>query len=287
MRTTALILLLVANVAAQAQTVVYLPEGQTLESLNTNVIPVDPKHGIDQVDEAPVDGSASTPLPREMARRLRKYDIQELAGSRQALGPQLIDGWLPRPLLDLIVVNTQVYQRVSMFEGDLVVVQMKGAGGTILKKVLIPEEAMQSYRAGAAPEAVGKIRPDALPRPRDGRSGTLRIYLKDGVLERTFDPTATLPKAFHDTIFPLQDLIRAISEDRTVTNTIANYEPQVGDELVGEDRRVYRVTRIVPKSDVVELRCTTLPTVMFVSKQDLHQYFVGSRPTQKSELPRN
>lgn len=287
MRTTALILLLAANVAANAQTVVYLPEGQAIEATNINVLPGDPKHDISQVDEAPVDGSIATPLPEAQRRRLRKYDMQELTGSRQALGPQLIDGRLPRPLLDLIVVNTQVYQRISMFEGDLVVVQMTGAGGTILKKVLIPGDGMNAYRTAAAPEAVEKIRPEALPAPRDGRSATLRVYRDVGIVERTFDPTATLPKPFHDAILPLQDLLRAISEDRTVTNTVANYEPKVGDELVGEDRRVYRVTRIIPKSGVVELRCTTLPTVMFVSKQDLYQYFVGSRPTQKSELPRN
>jgi hypothetical protein len=282
MRTIALILLLAATSAVEAQTIVYLPEGQTAESIDTNVLPTDPKHDISQVDEAPVDGSIATPLPEAQSRRLRKYDMQELTGSRQALGPQLIDGRLPRPLIDLITVNTQVLQRVTLFEGDLIVVQLTGAGGTILKKVLIPRDAVDAYRKAASPEIVEKSRPESLPPPRDGRRGMLRVYLNDGIVERSFDPAATLPKAFHDAILPLQDLLRAISEDRTVTNTVANYEPQVGDELVGEDRRVYRVTRVIPKSGVVELRCTTLPTVMFISKQDLYQYFVGSKPAQKS-----
>jgi hypothetical protein len=286
MRRLALILLLAATAAVHAQTVVYLPDNPTLQPINSNVIPVDPKHGIEDVAEAPVDGSVATPLPQEMSRRLKKYDIQELTGSRQALGPQLINGRLPKPQLDLILVNSTILQRVSLFEGDLIVVQLTGAGGTILKKVLIPADAAKAYRAAASPDAIQKTIPDALPRPRDGRRGTLLVYTKDGIIERSFDPAGTLPKTFHDTILPLQDLMRAISEDRTVTNTVANYEPRVGDELVGEDRRVYRVTRVVPRSDVVELRCTTLPTVMFVSKQDLYHYFVGSKPTQKSELPR-
>ena len=59
-----------------------------------------------------------------------------------------------------------------------------------------------------------------------------------------------------------------------ITN-IAGYEPKLGDELVGDDNKIYRVERIIEDKQVVQLRCTTQPTVIFVAKRDLYNYFVG------------
>src|SRR5438067_3835846 len=102
--------------------------------------PADPPHDISQVDVAPINGAIAVPLPEAERKRLQKYEIPELAGSRQALGSQLIDGALPSPILDFIAVNANVEQRLSIFQGGLVVVSVTGAGGTIRQKVIIPKD---------------------------------------------------------------------------------------------------------------------------------------------------
>jgi hypothetical protein len=50
--------------------------------------------------------------------------------------------------------------------------------------------------------------------------------------------------------------------------------PQAGDELVGDDRNVYRVMRIVGE-DIVEMKCLTSPTTIYVKVSDLANYFIG------------
>ncbi len=234
-----------------------------------------PPHDISKVDPAPLGGAIAVPLPEKQQRQLRKYGLDELAGSRQAIGSQLIDGRLPRPLLDFSVHGGNIEQRLSIFERGLVVVRMTGAGGTIQKRVIIPEGAVTKYLEAAAPEKIEGLRQRELSDPAKNRFAFLRVY-RDGThfVERTFDPSAAQPKILHDAVLPIEDLLRAISEDRAVTNTIAGYEPQVGDELVGDDRRTWRVVRI-ESSGIVELHCTSQPTIMYVAKKDLYNYFVG------------
>src|SRR5438105_15901431 len=109
--------------------------------------PVDaPPHDITMVDPAPLGGAIAVPLPEAQRRKLKRYDLPELAGARQALGSQLIDGNLPKPLIELMAVESTVRQRISIFEGGLVVIDVSGAGGTIRKKVIIPDDALKSYR---------------------------------------------------------------------------------------------------------------------------------------------
>ena len=93
--------------------------------------------------------------------------------------------------------------------------------------------------------------------------------------ERAFDPATALPHLLNDEIAPLRDLLRAITEDRAVTNTIAGYMPKEGDQLVGDDRKVYRVVRVMNES-IVELRCLSQPTTMYVAVKDLYNYFIGT-----------
>src|SRR5438067_7313972 len=92
-------------------------------------VPSDPPHDITQVDPAPLGGAISVPLPERERKRLQKYEIPELVGSRQALGPQLIDGRLPHPIVDYINEQGPMHQRLSIFEGGLVVIDTHGAGG--------------------------------------------------------------------------------------------------------------------------------------------------------------
>jgi len=237
-------------------------------------------HDITQVDPAPIGGSISVPLPPSQQRRLKKYDMPELTGSHQAIGSQLIDGRLPRPLVDFVVHSSKVEQRLSLFEGGLVVVHMSGAGGTIRKKVVIPPETLKAYLNGIQPAALTHLQ---LKKPSPGRSAaSLRVYGDDGKpFIVAYDPISPLPKALHEGILPLEDLLRAISEDRSVTSTMAGYQPKVGDQLVGDDRKTYRVERVMDEGRVVELHCTSQPTIMYVAAKDLYNYFVGASGGQQ------
>jgi len=229
------------------------------------------------VDPAPLGGAISVPLPEAQRRKLKRYDLPELAGARQALGSQLIDGNLPKPLIELMAVESTVRQRISIFEGGLVVVDVSGAGGTIRKKVIIPDDALKSYRKSTTAEALRRIRQESLIAPASGRSATLRVYDEKGqALERSFDPAAMLPKGVNDQVAPLQDLLRAIYEDRGVTNTVANYTPKMGDELVDDSRRVWRVSRVM-NDKIVVLDCETDPNTIYVDVHDLYNYFIGKK----------
>jgi len=239
-----------------------------------------PPHDIKGVDTAPVDGAIATPLPERQRRQLRKYEIPELSGARQAIGSQLIEGNLPRPVLDYAVRTSAVDQRISFFDGGLVVIRLTGAGGTIHKRILIPDDALKTYLASTSIETLRSVGPYDLAEPTERRRAFLRLYDKDGTfVERVFDPAGRRPRAVQEQITPLEDLLRTLSEDRTVTSTVANYEPQVGDRLVADDRKVWRVARIIEETGIVELRCTTAPTIMYVAIKDLYNYFVG-RPAE-------
>jgi hypothetical protein len=238
-------------------------------------LPAFAQHDISQVEPAAPDAAAATPIP--MKRGFKKYDIPDLAGAQQALGSQLINGRLRKPLIDFISAEGAIHQRVSIFEGGLVVVNMTGAA-TIRKKLLIPEDALKSYVSAISAEALNGVDQQSLIPPDSNSRSVLRIYQTEGrFVERSFHPTRVLPKPLADQITPLRDLLRAVSEDRSVTSSVAGYEPKAGDELMADDRKLYRVTRVVDGADVVELKCLDAPTTIYVSKKDLHLYFVGRR----------
>jgi len=233
------------------------------------------QHDISKVEPAPADAAIATPGPK---KAMKKYDVPDLAGAQQALGSQLIDGRLPRPLIDYIARTGDVEQRVSLFEGGLVVINMTGASA-IRKKVLIPPDALQAYTKEISPEKLRAIDPRSLVLSDPARRGQLRVYGTDGkYVERVFDTGRVLPRELNDPVAPLRDLLRAISEDRDVTSSIAGYEPRPGDELVADDQKVYRVMRVAEPSGVVELKCLSAPTTIYIAKKDLNQYFVGAKP---------
>jgi hypothetical protein len=242
----------------------------------------EPTHDISMVDDAGADGAISTPLPVNEMKRLRKYDLPELAGSRQALGSQLVGGELPRPLVDYIATSGPIRQRLSIFEGGLVVVDLTGSVAPIRKKLLIPNDALQAYLKAVSPAKVLAFKKEHLNPPKNGHSARVRVYeSRDTYVDEEFNPLVTLPKIVMDVVAPLQDLMRAICEDRSVTNSVANYEPKEGDELVSDDRNVYRVVRVVKEQGVVQLRCLTQPTSMYVKISQLYNYFIG-KPSAKS-----
>jgi hypothetical protein len=239
-------------------------------------LPAWAQHDISQVEPATADSAIATPIPT--TRGWKKYDIPDLAGAEQAVGSQLIDGRLRKPVMDFITTEGTLEQRVSIFEGGLVVVNMTGAS-IIRKKLLIPEDALQSYVKMITADALRAVDEHSLVPPEANRRSLLRVYDGEGhFVERKFNPTRILPKAMNDQITPLRDLLRAISEDRSVTSSVANYEPKGGDELVADDQKVYRVVRVVEGAEpVVELKCLDAPTTMYVAKKDLHLYFVGRK----------
>jgi hypothetical protein len=248
------------------------PEVKVLEEAP----PPSPMHDISQVDAAPLGGSIAIPLPERERKKLSKYDIPELVGTRQAIGTQRIDGRLPKPLIDYSITTTSVYQRLSIFEGGLVVVEVRGTGGTIRKKVVIPSDALQSYTQAISPAVLDTVRETDLTRPLDTRHALLRAYdPKQNFVERQFDPMATMPRALSDQVVPMQDLLRAVYQDRTVTNSVSGYMPKAGDQLVGDDRKVYKVVRVVSEK-IVELRCLSQPTTIYVDVKDLYNYFIGT-----------
>src|SRR5262245_20645785 len=119
----------------------------------------DPPHDITGVDVAPLGGAIAVPLPEKERRRLKKYEIPELVGSRQAIGSQLIDGRLRQPLLDYVTDHGPIHQRLSIFEQGLVVIDVHGAGGTIRKKLLIPDDALKNYTKAISTASLGTVRP--------------------------------------------------------------------------------------------------------------------------------
>ena len=226
------------------------------------------------VDKVPLGGAMATPLPEAQRKQLEKYDLPELAGSSQALGSQLINGELRQPLVDYFARDAKIQQRLSIFEGGLVVIDVRGAGGPIRKRVVIPADALKSYTKAVT--SLSTIRQDGLTPPKQERRAVLRVYNGPHQFsERSFDPVAALPKTMNDQLAPLRDLLRAISEDRTVTNTVAGYMPKPGDQLVGDDRKVYRVVRVMDQR-IVELRCTSQPISIYVEVKDLYNYFIGT-----------
>ena len=233
------------------------------------------EHDITKVDTAPPGAVIATPLPEKQRRQMKKYDIPELVGAKQALGSQLIDGRLPKPIIDYVVVDHDIEQRISIFEHGLVVVRMIGAGGTsMLKRVILPDETLKSYMGAASPDLLMQVRSKDVSQPDARRRSLLRVYRDTGEhVELAFDPVGVIPKRLGDQVHPLEDLLRAISLDRTVTNSVADYQPQVGDELVSDDRKTWRVERVM--NEIVELRCLGQPSIVYIDKKDLYNYFVG------------
>jgi hypothetical protein len=155
---------------------------------------------------------------------------------------------------------------------------MTGAAA-IRKKVTIPPDALAAYVEAASAKNIRQVDQKSLAAPKPTRYAQLRVYADDGsFVERVFDPGHVLPKTLHRPIAPLRDLLRAISEDRDVTSSVAGYEPKPGDELVADDQKIYRVIRVAEPNGVVELKCLSAPTTVYIAKKDLHQYFVGARP---------
>jgi hypothetical protein len=58
---------------------------------------------------------------------------------------------------------------------------------------------------------------------------------------------------------------------------VAKYEPKVGDRLVGDDQKIYRIDRVKGEGEdaIVLLHCEGQPTSVYIAKKDLANYFIG------------
>lgn len=216
----------------------------------------------------------SVPLPNLDSRQFRRYAVVELSGAMPIDGSLLVDGRLPAAIVDYASQLGTVRQHASIFENGVVAIHLSGVGGQVDKKVLMPPDAVASYREFFAACDLGSFRP--IDPGAEGDQVSLRLASADGkIVEKRFPATALIPENVERMRLVLDDLIRALSEDQGVTNPISVWEPREGDTLLGGDQKRYRVVRIL-KGEFVELVCTSEPVRRFVPIKDLHLYFVGA-----------
>ncbi|HVR43865.1 MAG TPA: hypothetical protein VMS56_10535 [Thermoanaerobaculia bacterium] len=228
--------------------------------------------------QAPQPGDAiSIPIP-DLGRQTIEYQVVELAGARPADESLLVDGRLPAAFADLVSDLGSIHQKISLFENGLVSIELAGAGGRIRKRVIIPPDAVLAYREFFTPDDLADFRPvDSGEAGRD--QVVMRIAAKDQpAVERKFRATIALPHRVERYRLVLQDLLRALAEDREVTNPITGYEPKIGDMLISDEQRAYELVRILQGGELLELRSTSEPVRRFVPRKDLHLYFIGVRP---------
>lgn len=228
---------------------------------------------------APTPGSAlSLPMPTSRQADLSRYEIPELAGAEVVRGSHLVDGRLPYPLADYSATVGKLTQRISIFENGIIAVSMKGAGGSIRKRIRIPPDALEAYRKVLEAETLDTFW--SQPPGTTADRAVLRIYRDDrSHVERTFNPTIVQSASIDRPLQILNDLLRALSEDREATNPITGYTPRVGDHLVSDDEQTFRVVAVLQNGEYLELVSTREPLTLYVAMKDLHNYFIGRRRT--------
>lgn len=237
-----------------------------------------------QSESAPPPGSAiAVPLPPSDQIDRRRYEVPELSGAEVARGSFLIEGRLPRPVADYSATMAGIRQRISLFENGIIAVSMTGTGGTIRKRILIPAEALQQYRRSLDPEVLADLPPTQTAGPTQDRAA-LRIYRQDGsIVERTFNPMVVQSVTLGKPILILNDVLRVLSEEREISNSLTGYTPKVGDHLIADDEQIYRVVRVLQNGEYVELISTREPLTLYVATKDLHNYFIGKRRAPKRD----
>lgn len=219
----------------------------------------------------------SVPMPDLDARRFRKYEVVELSGALPVDGSLLVDGRLPQAIVHYVSNLGTIHQRASIFENGVVSIELSGVGGRVEKKVLLPPDAVASYRAFFEACDIRSFRPIDAGSETD--TVLLRVALADGIFEARFPATAAIPSNVERLRMVLDDMIRVLSEDRELTNPITLWKPREGDVLIGGDEKRYRVVRILD-GEFIELACTTEPVRRFVPVKDLYLYFVGAVPSE-------
>jgi hypothetical protein len=216
----------------------------------------------------------SIPTPEENRLDTRNYNTAELNGAAPALGSQLIDGRLPRPILDYGSRSTGSLQRISIFEGGLVVVHIDAGGARLRKRVHIPPGAIDIYLSLLSTKQIEALAKFDMGLAISKDTAYLRRYRDDGTsVEVRFANSRILPEDIQRLRTVLDDLVRILSEDREVTNPMIAYKPRLGDKLIGDDQKLYQVTAIKNEGTLLELRSTKDPITIYVSTQDVYTTF--------------
>ena len=235
-----------------------------------------------QSESSPSPGSAiAVPIPPDEQIDRRRYEVPELAGAEVARGSFLIEGRLPRPIADYSATMAGIRQRISLFENGIVAVSMTGTGGSIRKRIIIPPDALQQYKRSLDPDLLADLPVTQTAGPNQDRAA-LRIYRGDGsMVERTFNPTIVQTVTLGKPIHILNDVLRVLSEEREVSNSLTGYAPKVGDHLIADDEQTFRVVRVLQNGEYVELISTREPLTLYVATKELSNYFIGKRRAPK------
>lgn len=216
----------------------------------------------------------SIPTPDEGRIDTRKYNTAELNGAAPAIGSQLVDGRLPRPLLDYVSKSAASLQRISFFEGGLVVVHIEAGGARLRKRVRVPPGSVDVYLDLLTPAQIDALDHNDLSLAIAKERSYLRRYREDGTpVEIGFSNSRILPAEVQRLRTVLDDLVRILAEDREVTNPMIAYTPRLGDRLIGEDQQLYKVTAINNQGAMLELTSTRDPVKIFVATKDVFTYF--------------
>jgi hypothetical protein len=216
----------------------------------------------------------SIPTPDEHRLDKRNYNAAELNGAAPALGSQLIDGRLPRPVLDYGVKSSSSFQRITFFEGGLVVLHVDAGGARLRKRVRIPAGAVSAYLELLTPDQMQAIPSGDMGLAISDDHGYVRRYRDDRTpVEVAFSNSRDLPAEIQKLRTVLDDLIRILAEDREVTNPMIAYTPRLGDKLIGEDQKLYKVTGIRNEGSLLELTSTKDPVTIYVATKDVFTFF--------------
>lgn len=216
----------------------------------------------------------SIPTPDEHRLDTRNYNTAELNGAAPAIGSQLIDGRLPRPLLDYGSASSGSLQRISFFEGGLVVLHVEAGGARLRKRVRFPAGAVDVYLDLLSPRQMEMLAKSDMGLAISKDSGYIRRYREDGSpVGVDFSNSRVLPAEIQRLRSVLDDLVRILAEDREVTNPMIVYKPRLGDKLIGEDQKLYKVTGIRNEGTLLELTSTKEPITIFVATKDVFTHF--------------
>ncbi len=207
--------------------------------------------------------------------------IPELAGAEPVTGSMLIDGRLPLPYLDYIIVLSPTHsQKVSLFQNGLVTVTTTIENRKSLKKVLFPSGAIDAYREHLNYESLRRSEKQPLISTPTRLRETIRIYDDEGKsVERTYDPSLYLPSSIEGPRALLQDLTRILIEDNEITSPMLGYEPRTGDKLLDQQMMSWTVLNIV--NDHLEVQSDDSPLRAWIKAERLDEQFVSwSRPVQ-------
>lgn len=253
-RLTVLAALFVATGSLLAQNV---PQSISATDVPTGVV----------VEEAGRDKSSDEP-----------YDVPELYGSRPH---ELRSGErLPQVLAEYVVRSGKLLQRISIFDNGVGVVHLRGGEGNATRRLLLADEPIDTVRKVMEQIDIHGLRTSD-PFRDPSEYAELRIARGGKLVSIALGANEVQPQSIETLRVVMSDLLAAMMQDRQISNPIAQYHASVGDRLVSEDGRTYRVTRLIEDGSVVELEMTSKPLRIVVPSNLLYKMFVDVRLAEK------